>query len=154
MEFSAEQVETKEGEFWVGCRQLGSNPRSIPRGMSDVCWEILITTYLKGENCSRAALVLRYVKQLRQGTGNVYIHCAFRDSVLWYGGGDNTLFDDDNLVEGESYLRRSQNSCRHPEVVEQLTKRFDFEHGGWKGVEDRPPACPSPTHSVRLFPQP
>src|ERR1700751_4755784 len=70
MEFSAEQVETKEGEFWMGCRQLGSNPRSIPRGMSDVCWEILITTYLKGENCSRAALVLRFVKQLRQGTGS------------------------------------------------------------------------------------
>jgi hypothetical protein len=86
--------------------------------------------------------------------GNVYIDCTFRVSVLWYGGGDNTLFEDDNVVEGESYLRRSQGSCRHPEVVEQLVNRFDFEHGGWKGVEDRPQACPSQGRSVSLFPQP
>jgi hypothetical protein len=77
--------------------------------------------------------------------GNVYMHCTFRDSQLSYWGGDNTLFEDDNTVEGNSFLRGGPSSCRHPDVMEQLAKRFDFEHGGtaYNGPGGKLQACPS-----------
>jgi len=74
--------------------------------------------------------------------GNVYMHSTFRDSWLYYRGGENTLFDDDNVVEGDSFFRGSSNSCRHPDVVEQIAKRFDFERGGSVFKGQRVPACP------------
>jgi hypothetical protein len=77
--------------------------------------------------------------------GNVYMHCTFRDSKLSYWGSDSTLFEDDNTVEGNSFLRRGPTSCRHPEVAEKLAKRFDFEHGGtaYNGPGSKLEACPS-----------
>jgi hypothetical protein len=86
--------------------------------------------------------------------GNIFIRCTFRDSTLYYLGGNNTLFEDDNRVEGASSLQRSVNSCKHPDVVEQLVKRFDFEHGGnaFEGPGQRLQACPPPTPPVSAPP--
>jgi len=83
--------------------------------------------------------------------GNIYMHCTFRDSELIYWGGDNTLFEDDNTVEGNSFLRRGQISCRHPEVTEELAKRFDVQHGGtaYNGPGMKASqACPPPASAV------
>ena len=76
--------------------------------------------------------------------GNVFMHCIFRDSELVYRGGDNTLFEDDNRIEGnKSVLHSSPNSCRHPDIMERLAPQFDFEHGGtaWHGTKSQ--ACRS-----------
>jgi hypothetical protein len=61
--------------------------------------------------------------------GNIYVQCTFRDSNLYYSGGD-TLFGPDNQIEGKSSLFLGPASCRRPDVVAQLQKRFDVFHGG------------------------
>jgi hypothetical protein len=61
--------------------------------------------------------------------GNIYVQCIFRDSNLLYLGGD-TLFAEDNQIEGKSSLSVGAPSCRRPDIVEQLQKRFDVFHGG------------------------
>jgi hypothetical protein len=61
--------------------------------------------------------------------GNIYVQCIFRDSNLLYFGGD-TLFAEDNQIEGNSSLSVGRASCRRPDIVEQLQKRFDVFHGG------------------------
>jgi hypothetical protein len=76
--------------------------------------------------------------------GNIFVHCTFRDSTLFYFGGDNTLFEDDNRIEGASFLEGSPDSCKRPDIMEKLANRFDFPHGGnaLEGPGHRLPACP------------
>ena len=61
--------------------------------------------------------------------GYIYLKCKFRNVFLRYEGGD-TVFESDNLVEGNSYLQLAPSACRRPDIANQLAKRFDFVHGG------------------------
>jgi hypothetical protein len=86
------------------------------------------------ESCTFVNSPLLYID------GNAFLHCVFRDSTIWYMGGDNTLFEDENRIEGNSRLRLSPYSCNHPDLTRRLMKRFDFEHGGsmFQGIESPP----------------
>ncbi len=61
---------------------------------------------------------------------NIFLHCTFRNVELIYNGGD-VLFDDDNIIEGNSRIALLPNSKRYPEIANRLASKFDFLHGGY-----------------------
>jgi hypothetical protein len=61
---------------------------------------------------------------------NIFLHCTFRNVELIYNGGD-VLFDDDNIIEGNSRIALLPNSKRYPETANRLASKFDFLHGGY-----------------------
>jgi hypothetical protein len=74
---------------------------------------------------------------------SLFLHCTFRNSELIYDGGD-VLFDDDNVIEGNSRIDLRQHSGRRPDIANRLASKFDFFHGG--------SAFPDPSTFIRRPP--
>ena len=64
------------------------------------------------------------------------------------GSGD-VLFDDDNVIEGNSRIALLRNSERYPETAKRLASKFDFFHGG-----SAMPPDPSKLNLLRPAPSP
>ena len=59
--------------------------------------------------------------------GQFFFNCTFLDSPIEYNGGDS-LFGDDNHIEGSSSLHFGDSRCRRPDIVQQLERKFGADH--------------------------